>query len=427
MPNAGSQIILCDVPVRFDTYKGCAHACSYCFVSRKKDIAKIENGESAEALRKWIEGKRKEDTNWCDWAIPLHWGGMSDPFQPIERAHKRSLEALKVFAETGYPFIVSTKSSLIAKEPYLSLIKRCNCVVQFSACSPRYDRMEKGASPFAERLAAAREIAKCKRVNLRIQPYLPAIFKDIMQEIPQFAAAGVHGIILEAMKYQKPVVEKLVPMGTDYCYPISVLEPQFRAIRSACHKYGLKFYSGENRLRSMSDSLCCCGVEGMGWKVNTANLNHFLFDPENFKFTEKMKEAGTAEVFSAKEQSTIAAIERKGKSYADKMLEAARSPYPYLSGQSMFDEKESRKLREYLVSVKNESGLKNSQIEKHLGTFMARHYFSTSQWRFPTEEAYNKLRQIMPRLLPYSSVGKVIIGRSLESQHIYIVNIKDNK
>lgn len=31
----GSQIILCNLPVRFDTYRGCSHGCRYCFAQKK--------------------------------------------------------------------------------------------------------------------------------------------------------------------------------------------------------------------------------------------------------------------------------------------------------------------------------------------------------------------------------------------------------
>ena len=125
-------------------------------------------GESAQALRRWITGARSQEFMWCDWDIPLHWGGMSDPFQPVEKKERRSLEALKVLAETKYPFVVSTKNALIADEPYLELIKQSNCVVQFSAVCPKYDKMERGASPYAQRMEAAKKIAPHKRVIIRV-------------------------------------------------------------------------------------------------------------------------------------------------------------------------------------------------------------------------------------------------------------------
>ena len=113
MPNCGTQVVLCDLPIRFDTYKGCSHQCKYCFVQNKTDLTNIGKGETVKSLRDFIEGKRTKETRWCDWDIPLHWGGMSDPFQPAEKKNKLSLECLKLFKETQYPFVVSTKGKLI--------------------------------------------------------------------------------------------------------------------------------------------------------------------------------------------------------------------------------------------------------------------------------------------------------------------------
>ena len=45
MPRCGSQILLCDVPVRFDTYRGCSHGCTYCFTARKVKLSDIKPGE----------------------------------------------------------------------------------------------------------------------------------------------------------------------------------------------------------------------------------------------------------------------------------------------------------------------------------------------------------------------------------------------
>lgn len=85
MPNCGSQCWLCDMPIRFDPYKGCTHGCKYCFVQRtgKYDISKVKKGEGAKALLSWIQGKRTSETNWCDWNIPLHWGGRERPFPAV--------------------------------------------------------------------------------------------------------------------------------------------------------------------------------------------------------------------------------------------------------------------------------------------------------------------------------------------------------
>lgn len=114
----GSQVILCNLPVRFDTYVGCSHGCRYCFVQRKNGaLEEVKKGDDVRSLKTFIEGKRTGECAAFDWNIPIHWGGMSDPFQPIEKKEGRSLECLKLFAETQYPFVVSTKGKLICTPP----------------------------------------------------------------------------------------------------------------------------------------------------------------------------------------------------------------------------------------------------------------------------------------------------------------------
>ena len=155
----GSQVILCNLPVRFDTYTGCSHACKYCFVQKKQNIARIQRGETVDALRSFIQGKRCRDTAWCDWNIPIHWGGMSDPFQPIEKNIKASYECLKLLAETKYPFVVSTKGRLVADPEYLELLARCNCVVQVSMVCSKYDPLEPGDTTLS---GTAENCADCR-------------------------------------------------------------------------------------------------------------------------------------------------------------------------------------------------------------------------------------------------------------------------
>lgn len=307
MPKCGSQVILCDVPIRFDTYSGCSHGCKYCFANRKIDISKVRIDEGPKALLAFIRGKRAQQTSWCDWNIPLHWGGMSDPFQPCERVHKNSLACLKIFAETKYPFIVSTKGTLPMEEPYYSLFKQCNCVFQVSMTCPSItERLEKGAPSFEERLELVRKMTHAaKRVVVRCQPYMLELHREICNQIPKIAGAGAYGIIYEALKLTKsrPGMEK---NGADFVYPYVPLHNNFADLKETCHKHQIKFLCGENRLRAMSDSLTCCGCEGLaGFQPSTCNLNHFIYDlKSSWQFTPAMKERGSAECFKCLGQDT---------------------------------------------------------------------------------------------------------------------------
>lgn len=329
MPRCGSQAILCGLPVRFDTYTGCSHMCRYCFAQKKIDLESIKVGETAKSLKAFIEGKRIQETNWCDWDIPIHWGGLSDPFQPLEQKYRESLRCLEVFAATGYPFVVSTKGRLIVADEYLSLIKQANCVVQISMVSPKYDILEQGAPPYMERLDIVRAIADAgKRVNIRVQPYMTEVFNDVMNSMEAYKEAGAYGVILEGMKFFKKQ-PGLVKVGGDFCYPKETLEQQFMQIKDRAHQCGLKFYAGENRLRGMGDDLTCCGIDGLGWRANAYNLCHMLNGAAIFP-TNKMAEPGTAYCFKAIDQSSAGNKNIKSKSFSGYLAEYYTTKKEYI-------------------------------------------------------------------------------------------------
>ncbi len=59
---------------------------------------------------------------------------------------------------------------------------------------------------------------------------------------------------------------------------------------------------------------------------------------------------------------------------------------------------QEEQLRQYLLRGLASSGLTQAEVGKRLGTQMQGHYFGRSQWQFPTEEHYNKMRTFMPAL-----------------------------
>ena len=305
MPNCGSQCYLCDLPVRFDTYDGCSHGCEYCFAKKFKDISKIKDKESAKTLLNFINGNRSKDTNWCDWNIPIHWGGLSDPFQPCEKTKKKSLECLKVFAETQYPFIVSTKGELVVADEYLDLLSKCNCVVQISMVCSSYDKLELGCPDYNRRLEMLSILSKrVKRTIVRIQPYMHEVYEEVYENLEKIAGAGAYGVIIEGMKYRNKK-DGLVKIGSDYSYPYEVIKEDFLKLKKRAHELGLKIYAGENRIRKLGDSLTCCGIDGLeDFIPNTFNLNHLL-NGDKTQPTKQQDKPNTGNCFRAMEASTI--------------------------------------------------------------------------------------------------------------------------
>lgn len=297
MMECGSQCILCDYPVHFDTYAGCSHGCAYCFVTRarKTNLQDIRFRQSIRPLKEFIEGKRNRSLTWCDWRIPVHWGGVSDPFQPAEAEHGISLKAMQMLKDTGYPYIVSTKGRLIGTNSYLKALDGARAVVQVSMVSPQYDRIEPGAPPFSERMAMLEDISQhAVRTIVRIQPYMRETLRDVLDAIQLYADAGVHGIIIEGLK---ALTKKsgMVKLGNDFVYPLQQIEHDFKRIYAKAHEHGLRCYAGENRLRGrgLGDSLTCCGTDGLDDFIpNRANLNHILTGESDI-FTPAMDAPGS--------------------------------------------------------------------------------------------------------------------------------------
>lgn len=387
--DCGSQAVLCEYPVRLDTYSGCSHGCKYCFARTKVDIEKVTMKNCAKQLRSFIEGKRNGVTKWCDWAIPLHWGGLSDPFQPIERRGGASLECLKVFAETKYPVIISTKGKLITEEPYLSILRECNAVVQVSMVCSSYDRMEPGAPSFEERLSmVARLAGNCHRVIVRAQPYITGVKREFLSNVPRFAEAGAHGVTVEGMKFKKGK-PGLVKVRGDYCYPEDLLEAHYALIRDACHDADLAFYCAENRLRPMGDSPACCGCGDLpGFRGNRFNAVSLL-NGIDCAPTDRMKEVGTAMCFKAIHQSPGSSIELRKESFASQMAKETES---YQRDTRYHTEEETLAFTRWLKST----GIKAREINELTGTQMATHYLCTTpggQTAVPTAELFTRLRR----------------------------------
>lgn len=335
MIRCGSQCLTCDYPIHFDTYEGCSHNCRYCYVKRKYAIENISRIKMDVKLRNFIDGKRSFETKWCDWAIPLHWGANSDPFQECEREIGESLKCLKIFAETGYPFIVSTKNPvLLTEEPYISAIEKCNMVLQVSMACGKYDKLESDAPTYEERLQAVKILSgKVKRVIARVRPYFPDCHKDILREIPRYKEAGIYGISISAF-YSPKKQKGMVRYGNAYQFPNELLYPKYKQIREECHKYGVEFLCSEGGLDHMGDNLNCCGCNGLeDFKPNTFNISHLAYDEETPKATEAMKEKDTYQPFKGIGQTQAWAMKCKDKSFEELMFEVGKDKIEWMKEQ----------------------------------------------------------------------------------------------
>lgn len=113
-----SQFVMCGNCFRADMYHGCSFGCEYCFANnrggknlRNFTIANIKN------IRKQFEcaldcGDENTIVKEClKHHVPIHLGGLSDPFQECETKYRLSYEFLKLTKQYNYPVNISTKTS----------------------------------------------------------------------------------------------------------------------------------------------------------------------------------------------------------------------------------------------------------------------------------------------------------------------------
>lgn len=296
-----SQFYFCPVPFVLDTYQGCTHNCLYCFArtgmwlragTNKRDFFEIR-GFNSSVLRNLFNGSdQKADTkvlrDCINARIPLHIGGLSDPFQHCEKQENITLEVLKILKEKNYPFIISTKSTLAAEEPYLSLLKFSNCLVQYSLITLNEDlwrKLESGAPSPEQRLNAIKTLSSNGvKVIVRLQPLLPSATEGVLKDfVEKVKAAGAKGITVEWLKlsaFRNEKVDEIYEVlsnalgidlgkyykehgektGSDYeLLPSEKIEMLLK-LRDFCHEVGLQYFVADNAFRALGDSPICCGL-----------------------------------------------------------------------------------------------------------------------------------------------------------------------
>ena len=275
MPHLSSYHRVCPLPAAINPYRGCTHGCTYCYHhDLNRSMAAPELDEGPEDLQAFIDGERTPETARVPVGLPIRLGRTSDPFQPCEAQHRRTMAMLEVLAATGYPVVITTKGRLAAAPEYLAILKRCNAVVQVSMVSPLMDVDEPGAPSYDERLVMVYKLARdCRRVIARAQPlYLDdehvAAFAGSLGDL---ARIGVHGVLVETLGsiHDRDARPGMTREGLGFWhYPSAEVAAVCNGIKDLSHAAGLRFYSGDSCIREMGAALVgdhptCCGCGGV--------------------------------------------------------------------------------------------------------------------------------------------------------------------
>lgn len=190
--NAHSTCQQCLYAFEVDTYgRGCVHNCVYCYAKAELTVHGYWNNPfpmPVDITELWkvfytvFETDRK--SKWrsiLEKRIPIRIGSMSDSFMWMDQKFKVTQEFLKLLKHYKYPYIIFTRSDLIAEDNYIDLLDKNLCSVQMSIASTN-DEMNKKIEPGAP--SAKRRLVALKKLNeagfwttVRINPVFP-IYPD---------------------------------------------------------------------------------------------------------------------------------------------------------------------------------------------------------------------------------------------------------
>lgn len=292
-----SQFSFCGLPLRLDTYAGCALSCTYCFARLRggnSNTNKIRFANPIQIINRFKNSNERPGatTGLVSELIrsrqPIHFGGMSDPFQPIEQRMQITKQVLEYLCLIKYPLVISTRSPIISQNAYLEILNtNPNVVVQFSF-STLSDKIAKVTEPFAyspSELLKAIEKLSTKNIitTVRWQPYIPGVSEQPKEFVKQISSVGIRHIAIEHLKLplekHNPLWKRLATKlnfdilqfyktngayrdGRELILPTGFKIRALMELKSALSGSNITVGAADNDLQHLSDSDCCCsGVD----------------------------------------------------------------------------------------------------------------------------------------------------------------------
>ncbi len=237
-------------------YRGCAHACVYCYAPSVIRWNEGKWGEVVEAkinlpriLSKELRVKKKG-------VVGL--GTVTDPYQPAEKKYEITRRCLELLLMHDFPVCIQTKSSLVLRD--IDLLKGfSNIEVGITITTPDdsvREIMEPGASSVDERLKA---LARLQENGIRtwvfLGPLMPHI-TDVEALVDAVVAVKPGYVLADRLRMKGDVKERVRRF-------IHLYKPEL------IKEYERIFQDGENYYREIFKILLeRCGIRGLKCELN---------------------------------------------------------------------------------------------------------------------------------------------------------------
>ncbi|HEY4029960.1 MAG TPA: PA0069 family radical SAM protein, partial [Caulobacteraceae bacterium] len=191
-------------------YRGCAHGCIYCYARPAHAYVGFSPGldfesqlffkpEAARLLQKELSRKGYAPR-------PIHIGGNTDPYQPIERGLRITRQVIEVLDRFNHPFSIITKNGLIVRDLDLFGPLAERNLVRTAVSVTTLDRklaraMEPRAATPERRLDAIRRLSQAGvPCAVSVAPVIPGLndheIEAILARAAEAGASGAHFTVL---------------------------------------------------------------------------------------------------------------------------------------------------------------------------------------------------------------------------------------
>lgn len=296
-----SQFKFCPNAFRVDMYRGCDFGCKYCFanmeafhetgtglsvwreadinnVKRKFELAFDTDKESKSVIVELLRHR-----------VPLHCGGMSDPFQSRERELKLTKQLIEISNAYDYPICFSTKASYFPgnTNEYEKLLNPKIHAFQISIMGYHQEYIKEWETNTTSIMHPNSVVSRAEFVqylrdlgfwcSVRIQPIIDITeamrLMYYLESTPSYYSIEHIHVISDSYGAQRALDTYIEKMGirdlfvrnggvTEFRYDIKKRHAE-KLIQIA-NRFGVKVGVADNDLHHMSQSRCCCGIDTIG-------------------------------------------------------------------------------------------------------------------------------------------------------------------
>ena len=297
-PRWSGEILDCSMPMTFDTYSSCSYRCLYCFsynqrIHSSKSYTENIKYVNVDKIKKLFRGQvpSSQFNQYIAERRVMQWGGLSEPFDIMEKRLGVTLELLRFFEEIKYPLSICTKSTWFLEDPrYVEVIKKMKDYIHFKfsiiTMDPeRSKKIERNTPTPQERLDAIKKLREMgvEHITLRLRPYIIGVSDlDAKELIKAAHEAGADSVSTEflcvesraddRMKARYNKMDKVAGFdilkfyrlnsrGNGYLRLNYELKTKYvEEMQETCDELGMRFYVSDAHHKESCCNGSCCGL-----------------------------------------------------------------------------------------------------------------------------------------------------------------------